>query len=77
MGDMFFRKVWVRWDMTVAVATHSLGRVWELVRGVRGPPVGTDKDGGRTIWVVWFPSSSLSAAEMRLPFLQISICVQR
>lgn len=38
-------------------------RVWELVRGVRGPPGGTDKDGGRTIWVAWFHSKSLSAAE--------------
>lgn len=46
----------------------NMVRVWELVWGVRGPPVGADKDGGRTIWVVWFPSNSLSAAEMPLPF---------
>lgn len=28
---------------------NTLPWVWELVRGVRGPPVGTDKDEGRTI----------------------------
>lgn len=31
---------------------------------LRGPPVCTDKDGRGTIWVVWFHSNSLSAAEM-------------
>lgn len=42
--------------------------------GVRGPPVGADKDGGGTIWVV-----SLSAAAMQhflyiFPFAFIDKC---
>lgn len=61
---LFFREVRVSWDMTVALVTHSLVRAWEPIRGVRGPPVGTDKDGGGSIRVVWCRASSLSAAEM-------------
>lgn len=38
-------------------------RVWELDRGVKGPPGGADKDGGGTIRVAWFDSNSLSVAE--------------
>lgn len=63
--ELFFSKVRFRWDMAVTMETHSLVRAWELVWGVRGPPVGTDKDGGRTIWAVRFHSNSLSAAEMQ------------
>lgn len=65
--DVIFRRVRVRWDRAVSKVTHSLVRAWESVWGVsvRGPPVGADKDGGRAIWVVWFLSKSLSAAEMR------------
>lgn len=39
----------------------------ELDQGVKGPPGGTDKDGGGTIWVAWSHFSSLSVAE-RLHF---------
>lgn len=54
----------MRWEMMADP------RVWELVQGVRGVPGGTDKGGGRTIWVVWFHSKSLSAAEMLHFFYQ-------
>lgn len=57
--------------------TVTLLRVWRLVRGVKGPPGGSDKDGRGTIWVDWFYSNSLSAAEMLHFFLQISICIRR
>lgn len=40
-------------------------RVWELDRGVKGPPGATDKDGGGTIRVAGFYSNSLSVAETR------------
>lgn len=47
----------------VEVGEDGHPRVWEVVRGVKGAPGGADKDGGGTIWVAWFHSKSLSAAE--------------
>lgn len=55
-------------------------RVWELDRGVKGPPGGADKDGGGTIRVAWFYSNSLSVAERLYffsPHKQIFICFCR
>lgn len=50
------------------VGEHGHPRVWEVVRGAKGAPGGADKDGGGTIWVAWFHSKSLSAAEMLRSF---------
>ena len=52
----------MRWDTAVAMVTHCLVWVWDLVEGVRGPSADTDKGGGGTIWVVGSPSNLLSAA---------------
>lgn len=64
----------MRWNTAVAMVTHSLVWVWELVQGVRGPPAGTDKGGGRAIWVVWVASNLLSAAEMVAFSTHLHLC---
>lgn len=50
--------------------------MWELVGGVRGPPGGADKDGGRTILLPFFHAKSLSAVET-LHFCKNYICLHR
>lgn len=62
----------VRWNVTVAMVKHSLVRVWDLAGCVRGEIKMEVLLSG-----VCFALSSLSAVELLLLLLQLSICMHR